>query len=209
MTGTLRLDLTARTVAVALLAVVVVAAGVGWFAVVAPKRSQASRLETTIAAKQAQLANATHAQTADESPKGVKVRNLGKALPDRLAMPQVVEQLNQLATRAGVTLDTVTPSAAVPGFGYEAVPLSIVVDGHFFAVEQFLHLVRVQVQLGKDHVRAAGRLFDVQSVSLQQTEPAPMVTATLNLRAFYYASGITPLATATDTTASPDTTSAG
>jgi hypothetical protein len=99
-----------------------------------------------------------------------------------------------------VTLDTVAPQPSVPGNGYVIVPLNIVVGGHYFGVEKFLRLVRAQVQLKKNHVSASGRLFDVQSVSLQQTEPAPMVSANLTLRTFYYSPTATQAPTTTDTT---------
>jgi len=59
------------------------------------------------------------------------------------------------------------------------------------------------VRLDKSKLAARGRLFDVQGVQLQQTEPAPMVTATLSLDTFYYA----PAATVTPP-ASPTTTDA-
>jgi Tfp pilus assembly protein PilO len=206
MTAALKFNLTARSLAAALLGVVVVIAAGGWLMVVSPKRSQVSKLDSTLQAKQTQLATAQHEQQTLTGSRPGDSRLAGKALPDQLAMPQIVDQLNALGARSGVSLDTVTPSPAVVGVGYEAVPLSIVVDGHYFAVEQFLRLMRAQVQIGnKGKLHASGRLFDVQSVQLQQTEPAPMVTATITVRAFYYAKTVAPapvVAPATDTTTS-------
>jgi Tfp pilus assembly protein PilO len=104
-----------------------------------------------------------------------------------------------------VTLDTMTPQASVNESGYVSVPVNVVVDGHYFGIERFLRLVRTQVRLDKSKVSASGRLLDVQGVQLQQTEPAPTVTATLSLRAFYYSPTATQApATTTDTTTTSD-----
>jgi Tfp pilus assembly protein PilO len=201
---------TLRAIAVAVLAAAVVGAGGGWFLIVSPQRSKASKLETTIRDKQAAVAVAQHELSTAQNG-SARLQVLDTALPAQPAMAQVVEQLNHLATQAGVTLDTVTPSTEVPGSGYEAVPLNVVVDGRYFGVERFLHLVRTQVKLGTSRVSAHGRLFDVQSIQLEQTEPAPTVSATLGLRAFYYSTTATPTPTTTTTAAdaTSTTTSAG
>jgi hypothetical protein len=203
------LKLNARTLSAILLGLAVVVAAAGWFLAVSPKRSKVSKLDAAVQAKQTELATAQHAQAAATGVVGAKPKVVGEALPDVPGMPDVVDQLNALAARAGVSLDTVTPQPSVAGLGYQAVPISVVVDGHYFGVEQFLHLVRTQVRLDKNHLQARGRLFDVQGVQMQQTEPAPMVTATLSLRTFYYsptAAPPTPASTSgdgTDTTATP------
>jgi Tfp pilus assembly protein PilO len=190
-------EVTPRAIALALLAVAVVLGAAGWFLLVSPKRSQASKLAATIETKQSQVSTETHQASGVAGPAPTKT--LGKALPDVPLMPDVVDQLNALATRSGVALDTITPQAPVAGTGFEAIPLTVVVDGHYFAVEKFLQLVRQQVQLDKSELEANGRLFDVQGVQLQQTEPAPSVTATLSLRTFYYAASAAPATSATTT----------
>ena len=205
-------EVSPRAIAVVLLAVAVVLGAAGWFLLVSPKRSQASKLAATIATKQSQVSTEMRQASATAQP--AQTESLGKALPDVPLMPDVVDQLNALANRSGVVLDTMTPQAPVPGTGFEAIPLSVVVDGRYFAVEKFLRLVREQVQLDNSNLDAHGRLFDVQGVQLQQTEPAPSVTATLSLRTFYYAAGVAPPTTetttdGTTTTEATTTTAAG
>ena len=202
MTAAFKLDLTARTIAVALLGLTVLVLGAGWFVVVSPKRSEASKLGATVTSKQSELTAAQHVEHASTSVHAASSRLAGEALPDKLLMPDIVDQLNSLAARSGVVLDTVTLTAT-PGTGYEAVPLSVVVDGHYFAVERFLNLMRNQVRLASGKLQASGRLFDVQGVQLQQTEPAPMITATVSARAFYYSAAAAlppPAQTTTDST---------
>jgi Tfp pilus assembly protein PilO len=197
-------EITPRAMAVVLLGVAVVLGAAGWFLLVSPKRSQASKLAATIGTKQAQVSTETHQASAAAEP--VQSESLGKALPNVPLMPDVVDQLNALATRSGVALDTITPQTPVPGTGFEAIPLTVVVDGRYFAVEKFLRLVREQVQLDQSSVAADGRLFDVQGVQLQQTEPAPSVTATLSLRTFYYEAAVAPPTTGTTTDGTTTTT---
>ncbi len=201
----LKFDLSPRIFAVALLATVVAIAGAAWFVTIAPKHSDAAKLEAAIQADQTRLAAAARVQQvpkATQKAKAASVSQLEAALPDELAMPQVVDQLNGLAVQAGVTLDTVTPQAATVGIGYESVPLTVVVDGQFFGVKRFLQLMRTQVSIGKAKVHASGRLFDVQGFQLNQTEPAPTVSATINMEAFYFAptAGLPVPGASTDTT---------
>jgi len=197
-------EITPRAIAFVLIGVAVVLAAAGWFMLVSPKRSEATKLAATIETKQSQVSTQTHQASTAQQP---ATESVGKALPDVPLMPDVVDQLNKLAGTAGVALDTITPQTPVPGTGYETIPLTVVVDGRYFAVEKFLRLVRQQVQLDKTQLDANGRLFDVQGVQLQQTEPAPSVTATITLRAFYYAAGVAPVGTDTTTDgATTDTT---
>jgi Tfp pilus assembly protein PilO len=214
MNKSVKLSLTSHTIALALLGLAVFIAGAGWFVVVSPKRSQATELAATIQSKQSELSLAQRTPPPSQAKAASNTAGVGEALPDDVAMPQVVEQLNALATRADVSLDTVTPQPGITGTGYVGVPLNVVIDGRYFNVEKFLRLVRTQVQIKKNHVAAAGRLYDVQRVQLQQTEPAPTVTAVLTLEAFYYSPATTTVdPNATTTTSSTDatatTTSAG
>jgi Tfp pilus assembly protein PilO len=199
-------EITPRAIALVLVGVAVVLGAAGWFLLVSPKRSQASKLAATIQTKQSQVSTESHQSSTVAGSAPAKA--LGEALPDVPGMPDVVDQLNALATRSHVALDTITPQAAVPGTGYEAIPLTVVVDGRYFAIERFLQLVRKQVQVDKSSLVAKGRLFDVQGVQLQQTEPAPSVTATLTLRTFYYAAGVSAATTATTTDETTATTTA-
>lgn len=200
MTAVMKLDLSPRIFAAALLGTVAVLAGAAWFTVVAPKHDRAATLQTAIETDQTRIAEARRAAAQPTRNDAADQSALQAALPDALAMPQLVVQLNALADQAGVTLDTVTPTAPEAGVGYVDVPLTVVVDGRYFEVERFLHLVRNQVSLGKQKVFASGRLFDVSNMQLDQTEPAPSVTATLQMKAFYYSPAATPPAPATDTT---------
>jgi Tfp pilus assembly protein PilO len=194
VTAALKLDLSARAFAAALATLAVVLAGAMWFLAISPKHSKASSLSTQIQAEQAKIATATREahQTLTAKQKSAQLKALEAALPSELGMPQIVDQLDGLARDSGVSLDGVTPGTPVVGVGYYAQPITVVVDGRYFGVKQFLHLVRTRVSIKKSDVNVKGRLYDVSSVQLQQTEPAPTVTATLSMEAFYFAPGAAP-----------------
>jgi hypothetical protein len=101
-------------------------------------------------------------------------------------MPQIVMQLSRIAGETHVSLDSITPQAPVSYSGYQAIPMTITLTGTFFAVESFLQELRTQVKVSGNDVTATGRLYDVLGVTLQSTDPAPKVTATLMIDAFSY-----------------------
>lgn len=180
------------------LAVVAIAllGAAGWMLLVSPKRSQASDLDAQIAQVESDLSIRAHGEsTAKNRLTKSDLENLVRALPDGTAMPAIVLQLSALAVQSGVTLNTITPAAPMSSGSYQALPMTVVVDGHFFGVRDFLRRLRTQVKVAGDSVKANGRLFDVQSVDLQQTEPAPEVRASLTMRAFVYGNGTAQPAT--------------
>lgn len=176
-----------RTLAVALAAFVVLVTGAMWVLAISPKHTAASTLDTQIRSTQAELklaqrrtrTTSTQKQPAESAP-------LLRALPDTVAMPDIMLELSRLASEASISLDTVTPQAPISFDGYSAVPITVVVSGKFFAVKQFLHDLRTQVRVDADGARASGRLFDVESVQLGQAVPVPLLTATLAVRAFVF-----------------------
>src|SRR5262249_45056814 len=150
--GDMKREVTPRAIAFVLIGVAVVLGAAGWLMIVSPNRSEATKLAATIETKRSQVSTQMHQTSTATRPAATE--SIGKALPDVPLMPGVVDQLNTLAGRSNVALDTITPQTPVPGTGYEAIPLTVVVDGRYFAVEKFLRLVREQVQLDKTQLDA-------------------------------------------------------
>jgi Tfp pilus assembly protein PilO len=182
-----------------------------WFLFISPKRSQAADLRAKVAVAQQQLDARSSQQLPLAGVSAAEVRALERAMPDSAQTSSLVRQLDRLARRAGVTLDTVTPQAETGGAGYKSIPLAVVVDGKFFGIRKFLRLLRKQVQLRGGTVHGTGRLFDVQAIDLQQSDdPRPDVRATLTMQAFLYSGGVgTPTTAATDATAAASAAGAG
>jgi Tfp pilus assembly protein PilO len=197
-------DLSPRKLVLIMVATLLVLTAGTWFALVAPKRTSATHLQTNIQDAQAQLtAKRKAAQEKAARDARLQELRLERALPNVLAMPQVVVQLSRIATEEHVSLDSITPQPAVAYSGFESVPLTVVLTGQFDNIEGFLHELRIQVRVAGSRVNATGRLFDVQSVLLQQATPPPRVTATLTLDAFYYSGlAVAPVGASSATTTS-------
>ena len=189
----------AGTVGIALFVLVL-----GWFVVVSPQRSRVSDLDAQIAQTQSQV-TAARATSAVSAPTAAEAKRLSLAMPDVPDIPQVVDELSSTASAAGLTLVSIAPQSEEPaGAAYRVFPLTVVAQGRFFGVDAFLKRLRTGVVVHGASVEASGRLYDVSSVSLQQTEPAPSVLATLTVRVFAFAAGGAP-APATTTPATTPT----
>jgi Tfp pilus assembly protein PilO len=150
---------------------------VGYFALIAPKRSSAASLKKQTAEVQAQIdANrSTGFMQALPAVRSANVFGLAKAMPKQVEMPNVMLQLNQLASASGITFDQVTPTAAgstpttalttvdtsVP---FAAQPIQVTFTGSFYNMISFLQRIRNLVRVEHGHLQAQGRLFDVSDV---------------------------------------------
>ncbi len=176
--------------------------GVGmWIVLVMPKQSKANSIETTIAKAKTQLNQLSVKQTAAQKQAVSQTLLLTRALPSDAGIPQIVLQLSRIATEEHVSLDSIAPAAPVSYSGYESVPMTIDLTGHFLNVQGFLAQLRNQVKLSGDTVSATGRLYDVHGLTLTSVSPAPDVSATVTLDAFAY-TGISQTAPGATTTPS-------
>jgi len=190
----------ASAVFVALLILLVAAAA--WVGVVSPKRSDVSKLKGEVAAAQVQVATATQAATvANKAAEAAAI----KAMPADADEPGILDQLNALGKRTGVLVATVTPNTAT--VSPTMVGLSVVVDGKYFQIENFLKKLRTQVRVGKGgRVVSSGRLFDVQSVNIAQGNAPGRLAATIGVNASVYsaaAAATTPAPSTTATASAP------
>lgn len=207
------IDLSPARLALLLVATLLLLAGATWFTLVAPKLSRTKSLDAAIAQTRTQLTQlGGHAhsatRTAPRASGPSQALLATRALPNVVAMPQIIYQLSRIATEENVALTGITPGATIPYSGFDAVPLTITLTGDFLNVESFLQQLRAQVRLTKGAVAATGRLYDVLGVTLQTTTPVPKVTATLTLDAFSY-SGIALPAPGTTGTTTTTTSAAG
>ena len=190
----------ASAVVVALLILLVAAAA--WVGVVSPKQSDVTKLKGQVADAQTQLATATQAAAiANKAAEAAAV----KAMPADDDEPGILDQLQALGKRTGVLVAGVSPntSAVTPG----TVGLTVVVDGKYFQIANFLNKLRGQVRVGKGgRVVASGRLFDVQGVSIAQGNTTGQLAASLAVNASVYsaaAPATTPAASTTATASAP------
>jgi type IV pilus assembly protein PilO len=172
-----------------------------YLVVVGPKRSRAAELEENLETTRVELAQArieaARAKAAPKTPVG-ELRRLTKAMPDQTNMPGVLLDLARVAHESGVSFDSITPAEPVPGTGYQKVPVSLVFQGNFYELSDFLYRLRNLVQVRDNRLRVDGRLFAVEGIDFAQgTDQFPQLQATLNASAFVYggAPAATPAAT--------------
>jgi len=168
-----------------------------WFLVVAPKRSEATRLTADIAAAEMRLAQAQ--VSANRPSRGASsvadVFRLAKAMPSSADQPGLVLELDRLARSSGVTLGSITPK--VPEGEVEGATLilvTVVVDGSYREITRFLAGTRRLVTVRRGQLRATGRLFTVQSVELSEStaDGFPHLDGTITLNAYVYDGPIVP-----------------
>jgi len=175
-------------------------AGFTWWILISPKQSKVSSLEGNIKTAQSQLSQLSSNAHAAHRHMVSQTLLLTRAMPNAVAMPQILYQLTRIATEEHVSFDGINPGSPTSYSGYESVPMTIQISGTFFGVEGFLQQLRNQVQVAGADIQATGRLYDVLSVTLQAVAPAPRVNAMINLNAFEYTGiGLTPGTTTTTT----------
>jgi hypothetical protein len=115
--------------------------------------------------------------------------------------------LSSAAKATRVRVNSVTPSAAAPLAGYEAVPMSVVVEGRYLSIANFLGRLRSLVGVGPQKMRAKGRLYSVDSVQFVGGTDETPLQATMTVNAYRYGGAATPASAGTGP-ATGDTTSA-
>ena len=152
---------------------IVAAVGGGWFLMAKPKRAEMRQLDAQITAKRAELAGAAataarYRAARDELRRNPQAfREAGKALPNRIAMSELLRTLDKSAGDVGVemsSLNTAPGSGSTPGIS--SVDLALEFDGSFLALQRFLGKMQKLVKVSRDRVAAKGRLLALNSVQL-------------------------------------------
>lgn len=189
----------------------------GWFILVAPQQSKASKLNTQVNDTNVQLQAVTSLLEGPVGRQSLAALRVSKsAVPDTAKMSQILRQLSAAAGTAGVELDSISPQAAIPLTGAEALPMSMTVKGHYFAIRNFLRILRSEAVLRGGKVHAKGRLYTIDSIQFtgqgpvasstgQSTSSNGLVQAALAVNAFVNAPALVAGAAAPTTT----TTDAG
>jgi Tfp pilus assembly protein PilO len=196
--------------------VLLLVAVLGYFALIAPKRSAAADVKKQTAAVQAQIDRnkSTAFKKALPAVRAASIFNLTQAMPSQLDTPDVILQLNQLAESSGITFDQVQPGLAGasgntpdPADPFAAEPIQVEFTGSFYNLLAFLQRMRNLVRVENGNLFTAGRLFDVTDVAFAEgTKGWPQIQATLTINAFVPQAPVsTTTPSATDTTSTTTT----
>jgi len=178
---------------------------VAWFGFVSPQRSKASHLATQIQSARAELATAQAlARDTGKRERAKQLVVVRRAMPDEVQMSGILRELTGAAAAADVRLLTITPSAPVAATGYQSVPIAISLEGRYFALAKFLHLLRSKVIVrDSSKVRSSGRLYTVQKIEFSGGAESPVLQARVDAAA-YVNGGIAPARPAPPTTTTAD-----
>lgn len=171
------------------LALLVVAAG-GYFLLVAPKKSEASRLDAEIATATADLLAARAASAAPDDAQPIAVADifrLAKAMPSAPDMPGILLELARISEETGIRFTSISPQPSTTVGTYQVMPISVIFEGSFYALSDLLFRLRTLVSVRRGELHATGRLFAVQSVDFSESENGfPNLSASLTLNAYVY-----------------------
>jgi Tfp pilus assembly protein PilO len=181
----------------------------GYFLLVSPERSKASRLREQVATAQARYQTLQFEIRSGRDRHLVQVADvfrLAKAMPAAVDMPDILLQLNSVASAAGVDFQSITPGAAVAGAGYETIPIALVFQGNYRTLSEFLQRLRHLIRVSRGNLYPSGRLFNVNSIAFAQgTDKFPQLQATLNIETYVYTGQAAPTPPTSSDTSSSDT----
>ena len=197
-----------RTVIAFVVGGLVLFALLGYFVLVRPQGAKASELDAQIAATQQEIEKSCRLMLeASQRAPAIRVADLFRlttAMPDQPDMPGMLLELNQIAADAGIRFDSITPQPAVALAGYQAIPVTVVFDGNFYSLSDFLYRLRTLVRVRRGELAATGRTYAVDSIEFSESQKQfPNITATLTIDAFVYGTG-----TGAPPSAAPTTTTA-
>jgi Tfp pilus assembly protein PilO len=193
---------------------------IGYFALIAPKRSTAGSLQKQTAAVQAEIASNRSSAFSQALPavRSASVFRLATAMPTKLETPDVILQLDALALQSGISFDQIQPGASSNSTSttlttpdpFAAEPIQVAFSGSFYNLLAFLQRMRNLVRVENGSLYTAGRLFDVTDIELQEGQAGwPQISATLTINEFVPQSTVPATPTtpgSTDTTSTTTTT---
>ena len=203
--------LSPRALFAAVIGGVLVYALVFWFVMVSPKRAESSALKAEVAALEITVTEARIAATprSNEDTKPIAVADifrLAKAMPSVPDMPGILLELDRIAEETGVEFQSVTPLASAVVGDFQTVPITLAFDGNFYELSDFLFRLRTLVGVRAGELRAAGRLFAVESISFAESSKGfPELGATLSIVAYVYGTDVSASAGAPPEATTPPT----
>ncbi|HEY3020402.1 MAG TPA: type II secretion system protein GspM [Solirubrobacteraceae bacterium] len=201
---------------IVLAAAIAVLAG-GWFFIAQPKRGDSRALDAQLTAARTELAGTASRAAQYRAARAALLKHpevftkAGRALPSRVAMPDLLRALTRTARGTGVSVNELTTGAgtsSTPGIG--SVNLELGFGGNFLSLQRYLARLQRFVEVSSKDVAARGRLVSLDSVHLSAGEEKKGLSAKVSATVYVLqpgalSVGATPAAA---TTAAPAAASA-
>ena len=195
-----------------ILALAVLFGGLWWF-YVKPARAELSAQRTTLEGVRVQIASTedilarVRADYEKESKLTAQRLRNAAALPDALGAAGTIVQLERLASRANVELQSIETTAATAYGGVTSHGYQVTVDGRFFDVDDFLYRMHRQVAVDeKGRPIVGGRLFAITGIAMTPVEENDEVGGENQVKAVLQVLAFT---TSDAPAAAPDSTTGG
>lgn len=185
----------------------------GYFLLVGPKKHEAKSLSNDITELNSEITQARSQATQAAGLSKILVADYDKlqtAMPGSPQIDEISLQLFSVAQAAGVRFDSITPGTITGTSTYEVIPITLVFQGNFYDLSNFLFRLQSLVLVENHKLSAKGRLFTVDQISFSQGEGGfPKIAATLQVDAYSFGTSGTTGATGTSTSTSETTTTSG
>ena len=162
----------------------------GYFLLISPQRSKSADLEKQVSQTQSQIDQyrALSAQAKAAAPIRVAdLYRLEKAMPNEVDMAGIVLELSRIARETGISFESITPQGPAPQTGFQMLPVTLLFDGNYFELSDFLYRLRSLVRVRSGRLAATGRLFVVESISFSESQKSfPRIQASVVVNTFIY-----------------------
>ena len=184
--------------------IAVVIALFGWFALVSPQRSRATKMDAELVLVEQQISESRAAQMQSSGAEPIRSADLfrlTKAMPSDNDIAGVMLELSHVAGETGIVFEAIKPQATSAAGTNRAQLIDLTFTGNFYSLSDFLYRLRNLVTVQKGRLLANGRLFAVEKLAFAESPAGfPSIRAFLTVSAFLYGSG--PVAGAAPPTAS-------
>lgn len=193
------------------LAGLIVLAAAGYFLLIGPKKSQAKTLSQEITQLNQQIQDARAQATQAAGLSKILVADYYKlqtAMPNDPKVDELSLQLYSVAKATGIRFDSIQPGTVVDASTYQVIPVTLVFQGSFYDLSDFLYRLQSLVLVENHKLSAKGRLFTVDQVSFAEGENGfPQIAATLQIDAYVFGHPVATTSGASASTTSTSTTS--
>jgi Tfp pilus assembly protein PilO len=191
---------------------------VGYLLLISPQRAKSADLKKQIAETESKIDEYRTLSAQAKAAAPIRVADLfrlEKAMPNEVDMAGIVLELSRIARETGIEFESITPQGPLAQPGYQALPVTLVFDGNYFELSDFLYRLRSLVRVRTGRLAAGGRLFVVDSISFSESEKSfPRIQASVVVNAYIFGDAPPPGTPATTpppaaTTTTGETTSTG
>jgi type IV pilus assembly protein PilO len=162
----------------------------GYFLLIGPQRSKSADLKKQVAQTESQIEQYRTLSAQARAAAPIRVADLfrlEKAMPNEVDMAGIVLELSRMARESGITFESITPQGPSAQTRFQMLPVTLIFDGNYFELSDFLYRLRSLVRVRSGRLAATGRLFVVDSISFSEsTRSFPRIQASVVVNTYVF-----------------------